>query len=190
LTRHNSHARFIVEALQAGKSVFCEKPLCTNDSELAEILTTYTDLQKQGKTPFLMVGFNRRFAPATRIACNFLGERRKRSVIQMRVNSGYIPASSWVHQPNEGGGRIIGEVCHFVDLASFICGSVPAKVYATSLEDSERLNDNIAINLRMENGAVCNIIYVANGDKSFPREEIQIFAGGAVCVIDNFKLTA
>ena len=188
LTKHNSHARFVNETIKAGKAVFVEKPLCINKDQLVQIVNTYYSINSTNSTnPFLMVGFNRRFAPATRQCIEFIGQKRTSSVVQIRCNAGYIPPDSWVHKKNEGGGRIIGEVCHFVDLAQAITGGLPRKVFAACTEDPQGLRDNLTISLQMDNGSVAGITYASNGDKSFPREEIQVFAGGSVCVIDNFK---
>ncbi|MEC4686363.1 MAG: bi-domain-containing oxidoreductase [Nitrospirota bacterium] len=187
LTRHNSHSKFICEALRAGKAVFVEKPLCINRNELKEITDTYLSLTTRDSTPFLMVGFNRRFAPTTRQCIEFIGQAKKSSVVQIRCNAGYIPAESWVHKKDEGGGRIIGEVCHFVDLAQAITGGLPERVFASCTESPQGLRDNLTISMKMDNGAAVAITYASNGDKSFQREEVQVFAGGAICVINNFK---
>ena len=183
LTRHDSHAHLVCEALKAGKAVFVEKPLCITKKQLTDIIAAYTSFSSS----FLMVGFNRRFAPATKHCANFLGPSRFSSVVQIRCNAGFIPPESWVHQRDEGGGRIIGEVCHFVDLAQAITGGLPQRVFASATESPQGLRDNLAVSLKMDNGAVASITYASNGDKSFPREEVQVFAGGSVCVIDNFR---
>ncbi|WAC08943.1 MAG: bi-domain-containing oxidoreductase [Thermodesulfobacteriota bacterium] len=183
LTRHDSHAHLVCEALKAGKAVFVEKPLCIAKNQLTDIIAAYTSFSSS----FLMVGFNRRFAPATKQCANFLGPSRASSVVQIRCNAGFIPPESWVHKRDEGGGRIIGEVCHFVDLAQAITGGLPQRVFASASESPQTLRDNLVISLKMSNGAVAGITYASNGDKSFPREEVQVFAGGSVCVIDNFR---
>ncbi len=188
LTRHNSHSKFICEALRAGKAVFVEKPLCINRDQLKEIIDIYSSLTTHHSSlPFLMVGFNRRFAPTTKQCIEFIGQAKKSSVVQIRCNAGYIPAESWVHKKDEGGGRIIGEVCHFVDLAQAITGGLPEKVFASCTESPQGLRDNLTISMKMDNGAAVAITYASNGDKSFQREEVQVFAGGAVCVINNFR---
>ena len=188
LTRHNSHAKFVCEALKAGKAVYVEKPLCINEEELKEITSVYSSLiTPHSSLPFLMVGFNRRFAPTTRQCIEFIGQSKKSSVVQIRSNAGFIPSDSWVHNKEEGGGRIIGEVCHFVDLVQAITGGLPKKVFATCTESPQGLRDNLIVSMKMDNGAVAGITYASNGDKSFPREEVQVFAGGSVCVIGNFK---
>ena len=183
LTRHNSHGPMVCETLRAGKAVFVEKPLCITKEQLTDIISAYTSVS----SPFLMVGFNRRFAPATKQCVNFFGPSRASSVVQIRCNAGFIPPESWVHKREEGGGRIVGEVCHFVDLAQAITGGLPQRVFASAAETPQDLRDNLSISLKMDNGAVANITYAASGDKSFPREEVQVFAGGSVCVIENFK---
>jgi predicted dehydrogenase len=188
LTRHNSHARFVCEALREGKAVFVEKPLCINAEQLREIIDTYSSVvTSQSSAPFLMVGFNRRFAPITRKCIEFVGQNRKSSVVQIRCNAGFISPDSWVHKIDEGGGRIIGEVCHFIDLAQAITGGLPKRVFASGIEDPQGLRDSLTISMKMDNGAVAGITYASNGDKSFSREEVQVFAGGSVSVIDNFR---
>ncbi len=183
LTRHDSHAHLVCEALKAGKAVFVEKPLCITKKQLTDIIAAYTTFSSS----FLMVGFNRRFAPATKHCVNFFGSSRFSSVVQIRCNAGFIPPESWVHKQDEGGGRIVGEVCHFVDLAQAITGGLPQRVFASAAESPQGLRDNLAVSLKMDNGAIAGITYTSNGDKSFPREEVQAFAGGSVCVIDNFR---
>ncbi len=183
LTRHNSHHKFVCEALSEGKAVFVEKPLAIDRSGLEQTIDTYSKCDN----PFLMVGFNRRFAPMTRQCIDFIGQNRSSSVVQIRCNAGYIPEDLWVHKKDEGGGRIIGEVCHFVDLAQAITGGLPKAAFASCAESAKGLRDNLVVSLTMDNGSVASITYASNGDKSFPREEVHVFAGGAVCAIDNFK---
>jgi len=183
-TRHNLHAKLVKEALAHGKDVFVEKPLALSLLELKEVVTAYK--QNSGR---LMVGFNRRFSPFSIKAKELLAEIKEPLVINYRVNAGFIPRESWVHDPIEGGGRILGEVCHFIDLAQFLTGSLPIKVYAEALLDTSIYtpDENVAITMTFKNGSLASIIYTANGDKSFPRERVEIFGGGSVCVIDNFK---
>ena len=136
----------------------------------------------------LMVGFNRRFAPSARWLKERFAFVDEPLAIHMTVNAGYVPPDSWVHDPEEGGGRIVGEVCHFVDLAQYLTGSLPKEVFAVSMDASGyRMSDNVKVTLTMENGSLVSITYVANGDKLFPRERVEVFGGGAVGVIDNFK---
>lgn len=183
-TRHNLHAKLVIEGLTHGKDVFVEKPLALSPSELKEVIATYK--QNSGR---LMVGFNRRFSPFSLKAKEFLSYIDEPLVINCRVNAGFIPKESWVHDPSEGGGRILGEVCHFVDLAQFLTGSLPVKVYAETLSNPGIYapDENVVITITFKDSSLASITYVANGDKAFPRERVEIFGGGSVCVIDNFR---
>jgi len=187
LTRHGSHATFVCEALKADKAVFVEKPLAISPQGLQQIVDTYAGLVNEGKNPFLMAGFNRRFAPASQKAADFIKDNGGQAVVQIRCNAGHAPANSWVHGPEDGGGRVIGEVCHFIDLASALTGGLPERVFAALAETPEGTRDNLGLTMQMDNNAAVSITYASNGDKAFPREEVQIFAGGGVCVIHNFK---
>jgi predicted dehydrogenase/threonine dehydrogenase-like Zn-dependent dehydrogenase len=185
-TRHNLHAKLVIDSLKKGKDVFVEKPLALTCEGLKEIIKVWKE--NKGK---LMVGFNRRFSPFSVKAKEWLGEECGSMVINCRVNAGFVPEDSWVQDLGEGGGRIIGEVCHFIDLIQYFTGSLPVRVFAETIsgEKSKYSNeDNLVINMKMKDGSVASITYVANGDKSFPRERIEIFGGGKVCVIDDFKL--
>ena len=188
LTRHGSHADLVAEALKAGKHVFVEKPLALTVEQLQRVKQIYDTVANQGKAPVVMVGFNRRFSPFSR----WIQERFEHSAepvaVHCTVNAGIVPPDHWVHDPQQGGGRIVGEVCHFVDLIEYFTGSVPVRVYAESLR-SERYksSDNVVVTMKMANGAIGSITYVAGGDKRYPRERIEVFGGGAVGVIDNFR---
>lgn len=187
LTRHGSHARFVVEALEAGKHVYVEKPLAISQDQLCSIVEAYNEAQKNNK-PILFVGFNRRFSPFAR----WLKERFQRVeeplTVHCTVNAGPVLPDHWVHDPKQGGGRIIGEVCHFVDLIQYLTGSVPVRVYAENLSGAGyKPSDNVVITLKMANGSIGSITYVAGGDKAFPRERVEVFGGGAVGVIENFR---
>ncbi len=183
-TRHNLHKKFIIESLEAGKDVFCEKPLCINQEELEEIIKTYGQSNNR-----LMIGFNRRFSPLARFVKENLPESSP-LVINCRVNTGFMPKEIWVHNPKIGGGSIIGEVCHFIDLIQYFTGSLPWEVsaYSISSEGNQIIpSDNVVINLKYQDGSIAAICYTASGSKSFPRERIEIFGGGKVGVIENFK---
>ncbi|MCP4270028.1 MAG: Gfo/Idh/MocA family oxidoreductase [Candidatus Brocadiaceae bacterium] len=185
-TRHNTHADYVIKSLKAGKNVFVEKPLCINLEELNEIeklLSSY--LQPPTSASLLMVGFNRRFAPLTRIMKDRFGNGPMSMIY--RINAGAIPADSWIQDLEIGGGRIIGEVCHFVDFMTFMCGSLPKRVYASSIADSQSLNDTVTINLEFENRSIGTIAYFANGSKSLPKEYIEVYKDGSVGVIRDFK---
>jgi len=189
LTRHGSHSALVCEALRAEKHVYVEKPLAVNENQLKELVDLLNELSRtRDNIPILMVGFNRRFAPTIRWLKEkfaFVGEPL---AIHMTVNAGYVPPDSWVHDPEDGGGRIVGEVCHFIDLAQYLTGSLPKEVFAQSLSsDGYKLSDNVNISLSMENGSIVSISYLASGDKLFPRERVEVFGGGAVGVVDNFK---
>ena len=184
-TRHNLHAPMTVEALKAGKDVFVEKPLAVNEDELIKLISAVKENHGQ-----VMVGFNRRFSPFTTYAKKLFGPINEPVVINCRVNAGYVPQNSWVHDPKQGGGRIIGEVCHFVDLIQYLSDSLPTSVYAECISGSNEAmpdEDNVAITVKLRNGSVGSIIYVANGDKSYSREKVEVFGKGSVAVINNFK---
>jgi predicted dehydrogenase len=182
-TRHHLHARMVAEALEAGKHVFVEKPLALNDDELRRVLEAW----RRAGDRVLMVGFNRRFAPATRYVMDHLASGL--AVVHCRVNAGSVPTGSWVQDEMEGGGRIVGEVCHFIDLIHALSGGLTSSVAAVAMrENSEQLmQDTLTIALALDNGSIGSIVYAANGDKAFPRERIEVFRAGAVGTIENFR---
>jgi predicted dehydrogenase/threonine dehydrogenase-like Zn-dependent dehydrogenase len=184
-TRHHLHARQVVAALRAGKHVFVEKPLCLTPEELREI----TDLLRSPEqAPLLMVGYNRRFAPLAVAMREFLAGGREPLAVHYRVNAGPIPHGHWVHDPESGGGRIVGEVCHFVDFLIWLTGSLPAAIHASVLPDGGRYRrDNLAVLLTLADGSAGTISYTANGDKAFPKERVEASGGGRVAVLDNFR---
>jgi predicted dehydrogenase len=184
LTRHGSHAHLMAEALRAGKHVFVEKPLALNLEQLREVVETF-NVQRSN---VLTVGFNRRFSPFTRWLKDRFAGAAEPLAVHCTVNAGPVAPDHWTHDPEQGGGRIIGEVCHFVDLIQYLTGSVPVRVYAETLESpGYQPSDNVVITLKMANGAIGSITYVAGGDKRYPRERVEVFGGGAVGVIENFK---
>jgi predicted dehydrogenase/threonine dehydrogenase-like Zn-dependent dehydrogenase len=185
LTRHHLHAEQVVRALQAGKHVFCEKPLATTSEQLTLIKQ---QLFSNENSPLLMVGFNRRFAPLARRLFEFLQPRYEPLLVTYRINAGSIPLTHWVQDPIQGGGRIIGEGCHFVDFLTFLVGANPISVTAESLPDDSRYReDNVLMTFTYPDGSVGSVIYLANGDKAFPKERIEVFGGGRVAVLDNFR---
>jgi len=193
-TRHHLHKRQVIAALTSGKHVFCEKPLCLSQSELTEIIDTFKTIaahhqQAAGqRPPVLMVGYNRRFAPMARQLKDFLSDVSEPLAMHYRINAGYIPVSHWTQDPEQGGGRLIGEVCHFVDFLIFIAGALPTEVFARCLPDSGRYRaDNLVLTLQFANGSLGTITYVANGDKTFPKERIEVFGGETVAILDNFR---
>jgi len=191
LTRHGSHAHFVVEALGAGKSVHVEKPLAVTKEQLRSVIEAYNDAQQKAgdsAKPILSVGFNRRFSPFSLWLKEKFQRVKEPLAIHCTVNAGVVPADHWVHDPKQGGGRIIGEVCHFVDLIQFLTGSVQVWVYGETLDsEAYQPSDNVVVTLKMANGSIGSITYVAGGDKAFPRERVEVFGGGAVGVIENFR---
>jgi len=186
-TRHNLHGAQVLNALKAGKHVFCEKPLCLSEDDLAEIVRTYGN-QASGRKPLLMVGFNRRFAPmATRMKA-FLQEIHAPLAMHYRVNAGFLPSDHWVNDPEQGGGRILGEVCHFVDFLTFLADAGPAEVQTRSPADAgQYAYDNLIISLQFPNGSQGTISYLANGDRSYSKERVEVFGGGSVAVLEDFR---
>ena len=185
LTRHHLHAEQVVRALQAGKHVFCEKPLATTPEQLAQIKQ---QLLTTENSPLLMVGFNRRFAPMSRRLYEFIEARQEPLIATYRINAGSIPLTHWTQDPVQGGGRIIGEGCHFVDFLTFLVGAAPVSVTAQSLPDDSRYReDNVVMTFTFPDGSVGSVIYLANGDKAFPKERVEVYVGGRVAVLDDFR---
>ena len=187
-TRHNLHASLCVEAIKHHKHVFVEKPLALNEAGLREIVTAHDSAKKQSHLR-LMVGFNRRFSPSVRKLKEFFANAAEPMVVNYRVSAGFLPKDHWVHDPIEGGGRIIGEVCHFIDTIQYLTNGEPVSVYAQalSLTGARTQSDNVAITIRLSNGSVGVITYLANGDSALPKERIEAFCGGKTAVLDNFK---
>jgi predicted dehydrogenase len=184
-TRHHLHAAQVLSALKAGKHVFCEKPLCLTEGELSEIVRAYSSLTKK---TVLMVGFNRRFAPMAARMKAFLDEIHEPLAMHYRVNAGSIPLDHWVQDPELGGGRILGEVCHFVDLLTSLAGAPPIEVQARTLANTgQYADDNVVIALQFANGSQGTISYLANGDRSYSKERLEVFGGGAIAVLDDFR---
>jgi predicted dehydrogenase len=195
-TRHHLHAPQVIAALKAGKHVFCEKPLCLNKDELLDIVRAlqehYPDIRQEhsqpAARPLLMVGFNRRFAPLAIQLKNFLRGIHEPLALHYRVNAGFIPADHWLNDPEQGGGRIIAEVCHFVDFLAFLVGSAPVEVQVNSLANPGKYsNDNVISSMRFADGSQGTISYLANGDKSYSKERVEVFGGGAVAVLEDFR---
>jgi predicted dehydrogenase len=188
-TRHHLHANQALAALRAGKAVFCEKPLCLNESELAELVrVAWPSIEGKQIAPLLVVGFNRRFAPMAVQLRKFLSENHEPLAIHYRVNAGYIPADHWVNDPEQGGGRILGEVCHFVDFLCFLAGAFPVEVQAQTVGNPGQYSmDNVVATLKFANGTLGTISYLANGDKSASKERIEVFGGGSVAILEDFR---
>jgi predicted dehydrogenase len=186
-TRHDSHGDYVLKALKTGKHVFVEKPLCLREEELESIREVYSGLVEEGKAGRLMVGYNRRFSQLVGMAKNKLGSGRMAMIY--RVNAGQIPAESWIQDKEFGGGRILGEVCHFVDLLTFVAGSLPDSVFAAAMQAPQNLEDTLSITLTFQNGSIGTICYLANGDKSLPKEMLEVFARGSIAVLNDFRST-
>ena len=182
-TRHDFHAEYVLKALQNKKNVFVEKPLALTIDELEEIKTVYE--QSTGDVR-LFVGFNRRFAPHIQQIRKLLRKDAPKA-INCRINAGAIPVDHWVHDRDVGGGRIIGEVCHFVDLVMFLAGAKITSVSAHAMQKSNNLLDTVVINLSFNNGSVANISYFSNGSKKLEKEYLEVFSNGQVAVVDDFK---
>lgn len=179
-TRHDSHAEYVLKALKANKNVFVEKPLCLYEEELQEIIKAFNEVKKP-----VMVGFNRRFSPLVQHIKKKLGNGTMSMIY--RVNAGNIPLDSWIQDADIGGGRIIGEVCHFIDLLTYLNGSLPAKVSAMAIPDVNGLNDSVNISMQFENGSIGTIAYYANGSKSLPKEYLEVFSAGTTAILNDFK---
>ncbi len=205
-TRHHLHAAQVTAALSFGKHVFCEKPLCLNEAELTSIVAAHENQpgndrvssdrtndnqlndDRYSNRPLLMVGFNRRFAPLAVRLKSFLRDVHEPLALHYRVNAGFLPADHWLNDPLQGGGRILGEVCHFVDFLCFLTNSSPVEVATRSLPNpGQYSNDNIVCSLRFADGSQGTISYLANGDKSYSKERIEVFGGGSVAVLEDFR---
>lgn len=189
-TRHDSHADFVTQALQAGKHVFVEKPLALTLEELASIEAAYHLANLDGKSACLMVGFNRRFSPLTQKMKALLVSIKVPQSIIMTVNAGAVPTQHWTQDLSVGGGRIVGEACHFIDLMRFLVGEKITSVQVKSLggeAQSIGVQDNASITLGFADGSFGTIHYLANGSKKFPKERIEVFSAGRVLQLDNFR---
>ncbi|NCG02833.1 MAG: Gfo/Idh/MocA family oxidoreductase, partial [Actinomycetales bacterium] len=190
-TQHNSHAKFVCEALEAGKHVFVEKPLAINEEQLGRIKEA-VGMGHASATPVLMVGFNRRFSPHAALLKKYFAKRTGQMFLSYRINAGIIPPDVWVQDPEIGGGRIIGEGCHFIDFASHVIGGKVVEVQAQCVEtDNAGLiaEDNVSINLKYADGSVANILYVALGSADLAKERCEIYANESVAVMEDFCRT-
>jgi predicted dehydrogenase len=184
LTRHDQHARQVLRALRSGKHVYCEKPLAIHPDELAEIESV---LAGEG-LPLLTVGFNRRFAPLAKALKAALQRRSEPLAAHYRVNAGLLPLNHWTQDPTVGGGRIIGEGCHFIDFLTFLVGQAPIRVEAQALPDLTRYRqDNALLTLTYPDGSLGTLAYLANGDKTVAKERVEVFCGGTVAILDDFR---
>lgn len=181
-TRHDSHAAYVLDAIESGKNVFVEKPLCLTREELDKISSA---VLHKDNPPVLMIGFNRRFAPLAKIIKSKISNGPMSMIY--RVNSGAIPADSWIQDSDIGGGRIVGEICHFIDFMVFMCGSLPVSLTAFAMKDAAGLEDTLNINISFENGSIGTIAYYANGSKSLSKEYFEVYSAGSVAILKDFK---
>jgi polar amino acid transport system substrate-binding protein len=189
-TQHSSHAKFVCEALQAGKHVFVEKPLAIHREQLDQVEGVVRE--NGASSPVLMVGFNRRFSPHAQLLKRYFATRTTPLFLQYRVNAGFITPDIWIQDPEVGGGRIIGEGCHFVDFVSYLTGSRVVEVQAQSVDvENAKLvaEDSVSINLKYADGSVANLTYVAFGSSDFAKERCEIFADESMAVMEDFCKT-
>ncbi|HOV91126.1 MAG TPA: bi-domain-containing oxidoreductase [Syntrophorhabdaceae bacterium] len=203
LTPHSLHKKMVIESLQAGKHVFVEKPLCISEEELREIDDVYRSSEQK---PYLMVGYNRRFSPHSKRVLEFIGVNKDSEfktegiqrfrfnplVVHYRVNAGFVTPDHWVHSEEEGGSRVIGEICHFLDWMIYITQSRPTKIFAQRVSGDNKSivnSDNLCITIKFGDGSVGSIVYSASGDKAFSREYIEVFCEGKTAVIRDFRET-
>ncbi len=185
-TRHDSHGRLVLQALRAGKHVFVEKPLCLTLEELEQIDKEYSAMSEQGKAlPTVMVGFNRRFSPLIQKVKSLLSTVRGPKALVMTINAGAIPKEHWTQDPQIGGGRIIGEACHFVDLLRYLVDAPIVTWNDVAMEAPT--SDTRSISLTFSDGSIGTIHYLANGSRAFPKERLEVFASGRVLQLDNFR---
>ena len=185
-TRHDQHAPLVLEALRAGKAVFTEKPLCIKPEELAELCA----FAAEHGPPRLAVGFNRRFSPLARAAREFFANREEPLSIAYRVNAGTFPPETWVFDPQVGGGRLIGEACHFVDMICFLAGALPNRIFAERIAspgEGAPNRDSVLMSLRLADGSVGTLHYLANGDPSLAKEYVEVFGAQRAALLDNYR---
>ncbi len=184
-TRHNTHAQYVISALESGKHVFVEKPLAMNYEQLNQISQTY----KENSKNLLMVGFNRRFSLLAREAARIFSGLTQPKIINYRVNAGFIPPDHWIHT-EEGGGRIIGEVCHFIDLIQYVTNAHPKRIYAECIDGLDKTlpaHDNVVITIYLDDGSIATITYTSCGSNALEKERVEIFGGGNAFIINDYK---
>lgn len=188
-TRHDSHASLVLKSLLADKHVFVEKPLCLTEDELQEIRSVYEKKAQDGIQ--LMVGFNRRFSPHAEQARTFFASRTNPLVMLYRINAGRVPKGHWVQDPAVGGGRLIGEVCHFIDYMQALCGALPTSVFASRIGQHATgiTDDQCSISLKFADGSIGTIVYTAEGNSGLPKERFEAHADGLSLTMDDFRET-
>ncbi len=190
LTRHSSHAQLVVQGLDAGKHVFVEKPLCVSEEQMALVEETWWRTRRDGGGPFLMVGFNRRFAPFVIAMTEVLRDIREPLMLHYRVNAGFVPPSHWVQHPAEGG-RLVGEGCHFIDVLIHLARQPVVRVTGRALPDSGRyVRDNFVVTLEFCDGSIGTVTYVANGARGAGKERLEVYGGGVAACLDDYRVLA
>jgi predicted dehydrogenase len=190
VTRHHLHGALAARALAAGRAVFVEKPLATTPDDLARVTRAMRDAAATGRPGRLMVGFNRRFAPLVAPLAAHFEMGRAPLLVSCRVNAGWLGSDSWYQDPQQGGGRIVGEVCHFLDLVAFLTGAPIARVHASGLRDPSghwRADDNLVVNVECANGSAGVVVYAAAGDPSMPKERIEVLGQSRSAALDNYR---
>lgn len=185
-TRHDQHGPLTAQAIGAGKAVFVEKPLAITLDSLLQVQAAIA----ASASPRLLVGYNRRFSPLAVQCKAFFSARVEPLFITYRVNAGAFPADNWVFDPKEGGGRILGEVCHFVDFICYLTGARPQRIFAEALPANgprTLMRDSVSITLRMTDGSIGTIHYLANGDPSVPKEYVEVFCGQRTAILNNYR---
>ena len=187
-TRHNSHSKLIIKSLNEGKNVFVEKPLCLSVEELNSIDKAYMLAQEKFTIPpKLMIGFNRRFSPCIKEIKNFLDKEDSPKSFIYTINAGELPPNHWHNDVNIGGGRLISEACHFVDILCFLSNSEINSIQLISLKNNKYTPETFSIQISMNDGSIGNVHYFANGSKSFPKERLEVFVNKNIILLDNFK---
>ena len=183
-SRHDSHADFIIRAIKEKKHIFVEKPLCINLTELNQIKKYYLSNQKEKTSPIIMVGFNRRFSPLIKKLKNLIKSKNNKFNFVYTCNAGQLEKNHWLNNPSIGGGRLIGEACHFIDLLRFLSDS---KIASMKIFRFDKTEDSFSLNISFQNGSVGSVNYFTNGNKRYPKEELKVFAEGEIYILNNFK---
>ena len=184
---HNLHSSQIITALKNKKKIFVEKPLAINIDQLSNIKESYKELIKQGNENFLMMGYNRRYSILSEIAKKNLEHLGQPCAINYNINSGFIDNKSWIQDKDIGGGRVIGEICHFIDFIKFITKSKILSYDVKYISENKKISDNLMIQFKLSDNSIANINYFSNGSGSFPKENIDIYTSGIIMSIKNFK---
>ncbi len=184
-TRHGDHAELVSLALAAGKNVFVEKPLAINQQQLDEVCSALDASHSAANAPQLMIGFNRRFSPLIKDIKQALNSVQNPIAMIMTVNAGHIPGNHWTQNKEEGGGRLVGEACHFIDLLRFLAGH--AITHSSAQLMQSECSDTASINLTFANGSIGTVHYLANGHKDISKERLEVYADGKVIQMDNFR---